>query len=159
MKKTWICGFLLMAQSAHALAQDDVSQKNQGFWQLQASVYTRHYSPDPDHNNNQELIGLERDEPSGWLFGGATFRNSFSQRSYYAYVGKRYENADYPVYMKLTGGAVEGYHGKYKDKIPLNHFGVAPVIIPSLGVHYGPVTTELVLLGFNAALVTAGLRF
>ncbi len=53
MKKPWICAFLLMAQSAHALAQDDASQKNQGFWQLQTSVYTRHYSPDPDHNNNQ----------------------------------------------------------------------------------------------------------
>ncbi|WP_181150726.1 sn-glycerol-3-phosphate transporter [Pseudomonas frederiksbergensis] len=159
MKKLWICGLLLMAQTAQALAQDDASQKNQGFWYLQASVYTHHYSSDPEHNNHQDLIGLEREEPSGWLFGGATFRNSFSQRSYYAYAGKRYESADYPVYIKLSGGVVEGYHGQYQDKIPLNRFGVAPVIIPSLGVHYGPVAAELVLLGFNAAMVTTGVRF
>ncbi|PQO98951.1 sn-glycerol-3-phosphate transporter [Pseudomonas frederiksbergensis] len=149
----------MMAQTAQALAQDDASQKNQGFWYLQASVYTHHYSSDPEHNNHQDLIGLEREEPSGWLFGGATFRNSFSQRSYYAYAGKRYESADYPVYIKLSGGVVEGYHGQYQDKIPLNRFGVAPVIIPSLGVHYGPVAAELVLLGFNAAMVTTGVRF
>lgn len=159
MKKLWIYGLLLMAQTAHALAQDDASQNNQGFWYLQASVYTHHYSSDPEHNNHQDLIGLEREEPSGWLFGGATFRNSFSQRSYYAYAGKRYESADYPVYIKLSGGVVEGYHGQYQDKIPLNRFGVAPVIIPSLGVHYGPVAAELVLLGFNAAMVTTGVRF
>jgi hypothetical protein len=133
--------------------------KDSGSWYLQTSVYTKHYSPAPEHNNNQDLIGLERDEASGWLFGAATFRNSFSQRSYYAYAGKRYENANYPVYIKLTGGLLEGYKGEYQDKIPLNRFGVAPVIIPSIGAHYGPVAAELVLLGFNAAMVTTGVRF
>ena len=43
--------------------------------------------------------------------------------------------------------------------MPLNRFGVAPVIIPSVGAHYGPVAAELVLLGFNAAMVTTGVRF
>ena len=73
--------------------------------------------------------------------------------------GKRYDMADYPVYVKLTGGAIQGYRGEYRDKIPLNRFGVAPVIIPSVGAHYGPVAAELVLLGFNAAMVTTGVRF
>jgi len=159
MKTLWICGLLVITQSAHALTQSDGAEKDQGSWYLQTSVYTRHFSPDPEHNNNQDLIGLEREQPSGWLFGAATFRNSFSQRSYYAYAGKRYESSDYPVYIKLTGGLLEGYKGKYQDKIPLNHFGVAPVIIPSLGVHYGPVASELVLLGFNAVMVTTGVRF
>ena len=53
----------------------------------------------------------------------------------------------------------QGYRGEYRDKIPLNRFGVAPVIIPSVGTHYGPVAAELVLLGFNAAMVTTGVRF
>ena len=35
-------------------------------------------------------------------------------------------------------------------------FGVAPVIIPSVGTHYGPVAAEMVLLGFNAAMITTG---
>ncbi|WP_438300100.1 sn-glycerol-3-phosphate transporter [Pseudomonas sp. NMS19W] len=149
---------LLLIQTGQALATDD-SQEDKGFWYAQTSVYTKHYSPDPEHNNHQDLIGIERNQASGWVFGGATFRNSFSQRSNYAYAGKRFESADYPVYVKLTGGLLQGYRGDYKDKIPLNHFGVAPVIIPSVGTHYGPLGAELVFLGANAAMVTTGVRF
>ncbi|MFJ7881938.1 sn-glycerol-3-phosphate transporter [Pseudomonas sp. NPDC096917] len=160
MKCFGICGLLLLAQASSAMAQDNTQQnKDEGFWYLQTSVYTRHFSPDPDHNNNQDLIGIERNDGSGWLVGGATFRNSFRQRAYYAYAGKRFDSDTYPVYLKLTAGLLEGYHGKYQDKIPLNRFGVAPVIIPSVGTHYGPVAAELVLLGFNAAMITTGLRF
>ncbi|WP_333989215.1 sn-glycerol-3-phosphate transporter [Pseudomonas sp. S3(2024)] len=148
---------LLMTQAGHALAEDDAQGK--GFWYAQTSVYTRHYSPDPEHNNHQDLIGIERNQASGWVFGGATFRNSFRQRSNYAYVGKRYDSSEYPLYLKLTGGLLQGYRGDYKDKIPLNRYGVAPVIIPSVGTHYGPLAAELVFLGANAAMVTSGVRF
>ncbi|EJM79268.1 hypothetical protein [Pseudomonas sp. GM55] len=158
MKKPWFYAALLMALSPLALAQH-ASSKDAGSWYLQTSVYTTHYSPDPRHNNNQDLIGLERINESDWLLGAATFRNSYSQRSHYVYAGKRYESAFYPVYIKFTGGLLEGYRGKHKDKIPLNRFGVAPVIIPSLGTQYGPVAAELVLLGFNAAMVTTGVHF
>jgi hypothetical protein len=129
------------------------------FWYLQTSVYTNHWTNDPDHNNNQELIGLERNWASGLLVGGATFRNSFYQRSYYVYGGKRWEHETYPVYLKLTGGLIEGYRGDYKDKIPLNHFGLAPAIVPSAGAHFGPVGAEVVLLGAAAVMVNVGLRF
>jgi len=157
MQKPGFLAALLMIQAAPSLAADDTQDK--GFWYAQTSVYTKHYSPDPEHNNHQDLIGIERNQASGWVFGGATFRNSFSQRSNYAYAGKRFESADYPVYVKLTGGLLQGYRGDYKDKIPLNHFGVAPVIIPSVGAHYGPLGAELVFLGANAAMVTTGVRF
>ncbi|MGO4001415.1 MULTISPECIES: hypothetical protein [Pseudomonas] len=155
MKKSWICLLLAFTYTTHAWAQDD----EQGTWYLQTSVYTRHFSPDPEHNNHQQLLGLEYHDASGWLLGGATFLNSFDQRAYYAYGGKRYDSADYPLYVKLTGGLLEGYHGKYQNKIPLNRYGVAPVVIPSLGTYYGPVSAELVLLGFNAAMITTGVRF
>ena len=158
MKKSGICCLFMLAYTSFALAQDDIQKKDKDFWYVQTSVFTKHFSPDPDHNNNQDLIGLEYNDASGWLAGGATFRNSFSQRSYYAYAGKRFDSENYPVYLKLTGGLLEGYHGQYQDKIPLNRFGVAPVIIPSVGAYYGPVAAELVLLGFNAAMITAGLR-
>ncbi|WP_330205819.1 sn-glycerol-3-phosphate transporter [Pseudomonas sp. AM14(2022)] len=157
MKIPRLLAALLMAQAGHALAEDDAQGK--GFWYAQTSVYTRHYSPDPEHNNHQDLIGIERNQASGWVFGGATFRNSFRQRSNYAYVGKRYDSSEYPLYLKLTGGLLQGYHGDYKDKIPLNRYGVAPVIIPSVGTHYGPLAAELVFLGANAAMVTSGVRF
>ena len=158
MKKAGLDAMLLMKKASHVMAADD-AQQDKGFWYAQTSVYTRHFSPDPEHNNHQDLIGLEYHHRSNWLAGAATFRNSFRQRSYYAYAGKRYDMADYPVYAKLTGGLLQGYRGEYRDKIPLNRFGVAPVIIPSVGAHYGPVAAELVLLGFNAAMVTTGVRF
>jgi len=157
MKIPRLLAALLMAQAGHALAEDDAQGK--GFWYAQTSVYTRHYSPDPEHNNHQDLIGIERNQASGWVFGGATFRNSFRQRSNYAYVGKRYDSSEYPLYLKVTGGLLQGYRGDYKDKIPLNRYGVAPVIIPSVGTHYGPLAAELVFLGANAAMVTSGVRF
>jgi hypothetical protein len=129
------------------------------FWYVQTSVYTRHWNPDPAQTDSQQLIGLERNFKSGTLIGAATFRNSYSQRSYYGYVGKRWENDQYPVYVKLSGGLLEGYKGEYRDRIPLNRFGIAPVIIPSLGAHLGPIGAELVILGTAAAMVDVGYRF
>lgn len=149
---------LLLAPAGAAFATQPAPTEK-GFWQVQTSLYSRHYSPKAEHNNRQDLIGLERHDEAGWLYGAATFRNSFSQRSYYGYVGKRFDSSRYPLYAKVTGGLLQGYRGEYRDKIPLNRFGVAPVIIPSVGAHYGPVATELVLLGFNAAMITAGVRF
>ena len=160
MRKKVLCYCLpILAYASTTLAQDNTTQDDKGFWYLQTSVYTRHFSPDPEHNNNQDLIGIERNEASGLVYGVATFRNSFSQRSFYTYAGKRFDSDTYPVYLKLTGGLLQGYRGEYKNKIPLNRFGVAPVIIPSVGAHYGPVAAELVLLGFNAAMITTGVRF
>ena len=133
--------------------------EDSGFWQAQTSVYTRHFSRDPEHNNQQRLIGLERHEESGWLYGGATFRNSFDQQSVYAYAGKRFESDDHPYYAKLSAGLIYGYKGKYRDKIPLNHYGVAPALIPGIGISIKPMTLELVLLGTSATMVNVGLRF
>lgn len=158
-KKALCCCLLILAYASTTLAQDTTKQDDNGFWYLQTSVYTRHFSPDSEHNNNQDLIGIERNEASGLVYGAATFRNSFRQRSYYTYAGKRFDSATYPVYLKLTGGLLQGYRGEYKNKIPLNRYGIAPAIIPSVGTHYGPVAAELVLLGFNAAMITTGLRF
>ncbi|PXC08209.1 sn-glycerol-3-phosphate transporter, partial [Pseudomonas aeruginosa] len=76
----------------------------------------------------------------------------------YAYLGKRFDSNSYPVYLKLTGGLLQGYRGEYRDKIPLNRFGVAPAIIPSVGVRFGPLGSELVLLGNSAAMINLGLR-
>jgi hypothetical protein len=128
-------------------------------WYLQTSAYTRHFSPDPEHNNRQRLIGLEREDAGGWLWGGATFRNSFDQRSVYAYGGKAWRHDDWPVYAKLSAGLLHGYRGEYRDKIPLNRFGVAPAVIPAVGYGLGPVGVEAVLLGANAMMINVGYGF
>lgn len=149
-----LIALLLTLGCGTAMADDDG-----GFWYLQTSVYTTHWTHDPEHNNHQELIGLERNRADGIVWGGATFKNSFSQRSNYIYAGKRFDWEGTPFYAKVTGGALQGYRGDYRDKIPLNRFGVAPAIIPSVGAHLGPVGAEFVVLGGSAAMVNVGVRF
>ncbi len=128
------------------------------FWSVQTSVYTVHYSPDPDHNNHQQLICLERHLPDATLWGAATFKHSFGERANYVYYGKRFALGQSAFHLKLTGGLLEGYKGEYRDKIPLNRFGVAPVIIPSLEATYGRVSSDVVLLGAAAAMVTVSFK-
>lgn len=157
MVRMALAGCALLVASLAAVA--DEAEREGDYWYLQTSVYTKHWSHDPEHNNHQELIGIERIYSDGLLWGAATFKNSFYQRSYYAYLGKVWEHERYPVYVKLSGGLIEGYKGDYDDKIPLNHLGVAPVIIPSFGAHWGPVGAEFVVLGAAAGMINVGLRF
>lgn len=152
-----VAGIGLLVASLVATAAD--SEREGDYWYIQTSVWTKHWTHDPDHNNHQELVGIERVYTDGVLWGAATFKNSFYQRSYYAYLGKVWEHPSLPVYAKLSAGLIEGYKGEYDDKIPLNRFGVAPVIIPSLGAHWGPVGAEFVILGTAAGMVNVGLRF
>lgn len=145
---------LLMLLSSQAAQAQDAS-----FWNLQTSVYTQHHANNARYNNRQDLLGLEYNRADQWLGGAATFRNSFSQRSHYAYIGKRYDSSTLPFYVKLSGGLVHGYRGEQRDRLPLNRFGVAPVIIPSVGAHLGPMGVEWVMLGFAATMVNVGVRF
>nr|WP_285275554.1 sn-glycerol-3-phosphate transporter [Halopseudomonas bauzanensis] len=127
-------------------------------WYIQGSVWTTHFDPQPDHNNNQDLIGLERHRGDSYLWGAATFRHSFGERSWYGYAGKRFEFAGTPFNAKLTAGLLYGYRGEYRDKIPFNRFGVAPAVIPSVGVSYQRVGVDVVLLGAAAAMINVGVR-
>ena len=128
------------------------------YWVVQASVHTKHFKHNPEHNNNQELFGLERHTADSYLFGAATFLHSFDQRSYYGYVGKRFDYAGTPFYSKVTAGLLYGYKGEYRDKIPLNRFEIAPVIIPSVGVKYRRASAEIVLLGAAATMINIGFQ-
>lgn len=148
---------------------------------VQTSLWTTHFGSDPDHNDNQDLINLEwypapeqqppklkMQDPDSWksdirwLVGGAHFRNSFSQRSTYLYAGGRYQ---FPVtdnlsgFVKLTGGLLHGYRGEYQDKIPLNSLGVAPVLLPSVGLEMHNVNLELVLFGTAGMMANIGYYF
>lgn len=145
--------FLLLGVASTAAAEPA-----QPTWTLQFSNFLTHHRSDPEHNNNPGLIGLElrRDR---WLAGGVTFRNSFDQRSQYVYLGQRFDSEWTPFYFKLTGGLIHGYRGEYRDKIPLNHFGIAPAIIPSVGVQQGRYSGELVVLGQAALMLNLGLDF
>ena len=126
------------------------------YWYVQTSVYTKHFTPRSEHNNNQELIGLERHTQNSYLMGGATFLHSYNERTYYGYVGKRFDFIGTPFYGKVTAGLLYGYKGEYRDKIPLNRFEIAPAIVPSLGVKYQRLGVEVVLLGAAATMINIG---
>lgn len=127
-------------------------------WYVQTSVWTSHFDPQPDHNNNQDLIGVERHRDDSYLWGAATFRHSFGARSWYGYAGKRFEFEGTPFNAKLTGGLLYGYRGEYRDKVPFNRFGIAPAVIPSVGVSYQRVGVDVLLLGAAAAMINVGVR-
>lgn len=153
-----------------------------GFWAegtllLKTSLYTRHYRDDPRHNNHQRMVNLEwiadsdyeptwtdrafaHSPRTRWLVGGAAFRNSFGQQSTYIYGGLRHEltsGQHTSTYVKLTGGLLHGYRGEFRDKIPFNRLGVAPAVLPAIGVDYRRVNLELIPFGKAGLMINVGL--
>ena len=143
---------LLVAGNASAL---DIKE-----WRFRTSVYTKHWDPEPEHVNNSKLINLEFETTNQWIYGFAWFDNSFGQPSQYLYGGYRWKlfSRDW-AYFSLSGGLLHGYKEPYEDKIPLNSLGVAPAILPTIGVKYKRVFTEVQILGTAAVTVTAGFSF
>ncbi len=128
---------------------------------FQTTLYTVHYNPSPDHDNHQNLIGIEVDRADNWLYGFGEFDNSFGQPTQYLYTGWRFHLAGHnpEFYAKITAGLLHGYKGAYKNKIPFNGLGVAPVIIPSLGIRIDRFDAEVVILGTAGATFTLGVNF
>lgn len=138
-----------------------------GFWgrqveyTLNTTLYTRHLQANTDHNNHQSTIDVERWQPNGWLQGIASLRNSFYQPIQYLYVGKAWRPLDeFPAaYIKLTGGLIHGYQGRYKDKVPLNFHDVAPVLLPSVGVTRKDYIVEALFFGTAGVMINVGVVF
>jgi hypothetical protein len=144
-----------VAPVAWSQASSDVPANR---WVFQTSVYTRHFSYDPRHNDHQALMDLEYWREDNWLAGASWFRNSFKQPTQYLYVGKLWRPFDTQpqVYVKLTGGVIHGYKDEFRDKIPFNKSGYAPGIIPSIGYSGRRFTGEFVLFGTSGVMFTFG---
>jgi hypothetical protein len=129
-------------------------------WRFQTSLLTHHFSPDPEHHERQELINIEAWRDDRWHLGAAVFQNSFDQPTQFLYVGYAWPvGGSENVYWRLMGGLMHGYKDEYQDKIPFNGLGIAPAIIPSFGVRYRSLFTEIQLGGTAVAMWTAGVRF
>jgi len=129
-------------------------------WNLQTSLYTKHWHPSPEHNNDQNLIGVEALFDRNWVVGGAVFDNSFGQDSELLYMGKFwYLFGSSHWYGKITAGLLHGYKEPYEDKIPFNNMGIAPVIVPSLGFRWKWLVVEGAFGGVSTFTVTAGVSF
>ena len=127
-------------------------------WYVQTSLYTRHFHPDPAHQNHQRLIDIEYWRDDGWLAGFAAFKNSFGQPTQYLFVGKRWRPFDSVprAYLRVAGGLLHGYKGEYRDKVPFNSRGVAPVILPGIGYSGRRFGSELIFFGANGVMLTVG---
>tara|TARA_R110002049_G_scaffold92191_1_gene228917 strand:+ start:293 stop:742 length:450 start_codon:yes stop_codon:yes gene_type:complete len=125
---------------------------------LQGGTYT-HYTSSDNHEGPDILLRLEAIKDNDWSYGLALFDNSFGQFSQYLYVGKtwNYHGSFEGFHTKLTAGLIHGYRGEYQDKIPLNRFGIAPAIIPSVGYKIGRYGADVSMLGFAGLLITVGI--
>jgi hypothetical protein len=155
---------LLFSLPVFADEADSETEEGKGWkisgWNIQTSFYTKHWDEDPDHTNNQKLIGPELVFENDYLVGLAIFDNSFGQPSQFIYIGKTWPlfRSKY-FYFKLVGGLLHGYKEPHEDKIPLNGLGVAPAILPSFGIRYKWFMVEAQIAGTAALTITGGLRF
>ncbi|MCP5207318.1 MAG: sn-glycerol-3-phosphate transporter [Hahellaceae bacterium] len=127
----------------------------------QTSLYTMHYTPKPEHNNRQNLIDLQWHWKSQYLAGLSAFQNSFDQSTQYLYLGYQWEipHTYDSLYCLLTGGLAHGYEGKYKDQIPLNSVGVAPIVLPVIGARYKNLNSQVILFGSAGFTLTIGVDY
>lgn len=130
---------------------------------VQTSLLTRHFEPDPEHTNQQSLLSFELHNPDRWLAGAAWFKNSFDQPTWYFYAGREFPlgqlGDNINLRAKLTGGLLRGYQDEYRNKIPFNHFEIAPAVLPSIGFQWRHVESDLIIFGTAGMMITAGLRF
>ena len=129
-------------------------------WELTVSPYTYHFSR--EEHTSVFLAGLERQYASNWLWGGALFSNSFGQPSGTVYFGYQWDKlfGVEPLYFKLVGGIMYGYVDEYEDKVPLNHNGFSPIILPGLGWRLTPKDAlQVIVLGGNGFMFSYNRRF
>jgi len=119
------------------------------------SPYTHHWGYSAEHKP-VVLVALDEQLPGNRFCGVSFFSNSFGQPSTYVYAGQQFNSllGNPNLFVKVTAGVLYGYVGKYKDKVPLNHDGFSPAIIPSIGYRFNEHdSVQVKVLG------TAGLMF
>ncbi len=117
-----------------------------------------HFHSSREHVRYSWLVGAEWIRPSHWLGGYSFFNNSFGQKSHYLYAGYWWpiNEPGSNWYAKLTGGAVYGYRKPYEDKVPFNHNGLSPGIVPGVGYKKDQLNVQFNLLGGAGFMVTLG---
>ena len=130
-------------------------------WDLTLSPFTYHWNYNPEHHP-VFLMAIDRHVAGGRFCGISLFRNSFGQPTGYVYVGQQWDGlmGNPKMFVKLSAGLIDGYRGKYQDKIPFNNYGVAPAVIPAVGYRHTPEDSfQIMLLGNAAILFAYGRRF
>jgi len=151
----------LLLQTCHCIASSPPpadpepagAETGDAFWRIYGSPLTIHFSPNPDHRAVYAL-GVERQYLSGFLVGGAGFRNSFGQPSAYVYGGYRFDApfASVPkLFFQLSAGVLYGYKEPYENKVPFNHHGVSPGAVAAVGWEFTrAISAQINVLGDSA---------
>lgn len=118
------------------------------------SPYTIHWSHNPEHKP-VVLAAVDEQVPGNRFCGFALFSNSFGQPSAYAYVGQQFDHllGNPHLFVKVTAGILYGYVGQYQNKVPFNHGGFSPAIIPSVGYRFNEHDSVQVKVLGNAGLM------
>ncbi len=123
--------------------------------ELSVSPYTHHWRYSTEHKPVL-MVALHEHLPGGRLCGVSLFSNSFGQPSAYVFLGQEFDQLlGVPqLSLKLTAGILYGYVGRYQRKVPMNHNGFSPAVIPSIGYRLSSRDSlQLEVLG------TAGVMF
>lgn len=129
--------------------------------EISFSPYTHHWSRSPEHKH-VVLVSVDEQLPGDRLCGVSLFSNSFGQPSVYVYAGQQFNGVlGVPqLFVKLTAGILYGYVQPYEDKVPLNHNGFSPAIIPVIGYQLTPHdSVQLKVLGNAGLMFSYGRRF
>nr|WP_298380890.1 hypothetical protein [uncultured Halomonas sp.] len=152
---------LTAISSAHAETASSFWRYDHGL--VQTSLFTEHFRSDSDYDEQQNLIGIELHNPQRWFAGTAWFKNSFDQPTWYFYAGREIPlwqlSHDVNVRAKLTAGLLRGYDGDKRDNIPLNHLGIAPAILPTIGLSWKRLEGDLIVFGTAGMMFTGGISF
>jgi len=124
---------------------------------VQAGGYV-HFRDSDDYRGTPVFGAIEAEHMDSHRVGIALFNNSFDQFSQYFYYGYKWKLPfiSQDTHFKLSAGVLHGYKGKYEDKVPLNHNGWSPAIIPSIGWKRDRVGFDVTLLGGAGILFTVG---
>lgn len=125
------------------------------------SPYTHHWHSSDEHKHVR-LVALDEQLPGGRLCGLSFFSNSFGQPTVYVYAGQQFNQlfGRPELFLKVTGGILYGYVGQYQHKVPMNHHGFSPAIIPSLGYKLTEHdSVQIKLLGTAGVMFSYGRQF
>lgn len=148
------CCWLPCAATGTA-ADNGVQPQDRAGWEVMLSPYAYHFRHSSAHRS-VFLLGLEKYRSDHWLWGIGVFSNSFGQPAAYAYGGYQWNGllGEPRLYAKLTAGIMYGYVGEHKNKVPFNHGGWSPVVVPAIGYRINAQHALQV-----SALGSAGLLF
>ena len=142
-----------------AFSEDGQDKDEHGRVMLQFAPDVYHYHSKPEHAKWSWLIGGEYIWPSRYLVGFSYFNNSFNQKCQTLYGGYFWPlsgTSSRYWYFKAAAGVILGYDEPYENKLPYNHNGIAPGLVPALGYQYDRFNAQLNILGTSGLMITFG---